>query len=68
MGKKFDYTWSCDCGTGGSTAYLNEARKDVRKHLKSHTDKTPNWEAYIDQYDLGAGELSGKYYKIVKNH
>ena len=46
---------------------LNEARKEARKHLKIHTDKTPNWEVFIDQYDLIEGELSGKYWKVIKN-
>lgn len=64
---KNDYTWRCDCDAEGSTNTLAEARKEARKHLRTHTDKTPNWSVFIDQYDLEAGELSGKYWKIVKN-
>lgn len=65
--KRFDYTWRCDCETEGSCENLATARKEARAHLKTHTDKTPNWAVFIDQYDIQAGELSGKYYKLVKN-
>lgn len=64
---KFDYTWRCDCDIEGTTDNFVDARKESKKHLKTHLDKTPNWEVYIDQYDLLAGELSGKYWVIKKN-
>jgi hypothetical protein len=64
----YDYTWRCDCEAEGHTKTLGESRKEARTHLRTHADKTPNWAVFIDQYDLDAGELSGKYYKIEKNH
>lgn len=65
---KYDYTWRCDCDIAeGLTTTLNEARREARKHLKTHRDKTPNWSVFIDQYDLQAGEMSDKWWKIIKN-
>lgn len=64
---KFDYTWRCDCDAEGSTITLAEARKESRLHLKNHTDKTPNWKIFIDQYNKEEGELSGKYWEVIKN-
>lgn len=66
--KRFDYSWRCDCNAEGSTQTLNESRREARAHLKTHYDKTPNWTVIVDQYDLREGELSGKYWKIEKNH
>lgn len=63
---KYDYTWRCDCDAEGAADSLTDARRSARKHLKDHTDKTPNWTVFIDQYDLEAGELSGKYWKVIK--
>lgn len=68
MARKFDYTWRCDCDKEGTTQTLEDARKEAAAHLKEHADKTPNWTVYIDQYDIEAGELSDRYYKIEKNH
>lgn len=68
MGKKFDYTWLCECGKEGLGATLKEAREGARAHLRTHYDRTPNWYVNIDQYDLIVGELSGKYWRLEKNH
>lgn len=66
--KKFDYTWRCDCQAEATTQTLEQARKESIIHLKSHMDKAPNWEVFVDQYDIQRGELSDQYYKIAKNH
>lgn len=67
--RRFDYTATCDCGQYETlSTTLNESKKGAREHLKNHNDKTPNWKIYIDQYDHKDGELSGKYWTIIKNH
>ena len=64
---RYDYSWRCDCEKEGTTPSLAVARKEAREHLKTHTDKTPNWTVFVDQYDHSAGELTNKYWKVVKN-
>lgn len=65
---RYDYAWRCDCETEGIATTLQDAADQSQIHLKEHTDKTPNWYVFIDQYDLIEGELSGKYWKLKKNN
>lgn len=64
---KYDYTWRCDCNMEGETNSLTNARNEAREHFKIHFDKIPNWTIFIDEYNLSENELSGKYWKIIKN-
>jgi len=64
MRKRFDYTWSCDCGTECTEYTKRDAEREARKHLKTCTEEDA--VVFIDQYDLIADELSGVYCKIKK--
>jgi hypothetical protein len=58
-----DYTWRCDCEAEGCCGTLSEARAEAKRHLKNHPATEPT-EVFIDEYDHGEGELTGRYFKL----
>ena len=70
---KYDYTWRCDCDFAeGTCARLNEARRAAKRHLaecdggKDRELQESPVTVFIDQYDLDAGEMSDKWWKVTK--
>ncbi len=62
---RHDYTWRCDCEAEATEQFLVNANRSARYHLENECELADP-EVFIDQYDLEAGELSDKYWKIKR--
>lgn len=60
-----DYIIRCDCGYEMTAIYtITEGKRMAKQHLD--LDKCTGKEVFLDEYNLKAGELSGRYWKINK--
>lgn len=63
---QYDYTTSHPCGLEVIYHSLRDARAAAKSHLKSckAVDDFGDGAVFIDQYDLDAGEMADRWWKV----